>query len=69
MAGALRSVACGPKVPTPGQGQTVEIGAEATVDTKDDWQVAQHQLYGELSQQLQNCGPTVRRLRTAPRAT
>ena len=31
----------------------MELGAEATLDAKDSWQAAQHQLYGELSQQLQ----------------
>ncbi len=33
--------------------KAVELGAEATLDAKDTWQAAQHQLYGELSQQLQ----------------
>ena len=33
--------------------KAVELGAEATVDPNDTWQAAQHQLYGELSQQLQ----------------
>ena len=33
--------------------KAVELGAEATLDAKDSWQAAQHQLYGELSQQLQ----------------
>ena len=33
--------------------KAVELGAEATMDAKDSWQVAQQQLYGELSQQLQ----------------
>ncbi len=32
--------------------KAVELGAEATLDAKDTWQAAQHQLYGELSQQL-----------------
>ena len=35
-----------------GAWKAIEIGAEATVDAKDTWQQAQHQLYGELSQQL-----------------
>ncbi len=33
--------------------KAVELGAEATLDSKDTWQAAQCQLYGELSQQLQ----------------
>ena len=33
-----------------GAWKAVELGAEATVDPKDSWQLAQHQLYGELSQ-------------------
>ena len=32
--------------------KTLEIGAEATIGINDNWQQAQHQLYGELSQQL-----------------
>ena len=35
-----------------GAWKAIELGAEATVDAKDTWQQAQHQLYGELSQQL-----------------
>ena len=33
--------------------KAVELGAEAILDANDSWQAAQHQLYGELSQQLQ----------------
>ena len=36
-----------------GAWKVIELGAEATIDAKDSWQQAQHQLYGELSQQLQ----------------
>ena len=36
-----------------GAWKAVELGAEASLDPKDTWQAAQHQLYGELSQQLQ----------------
>lgn len=35
-----------------GAWKAIELGAEATVEVKDNWQTAQHQLYGELSQQL-----------------
>ena len=35
-----------------GAWKAVELGAEATIDANDSWQVSQHQLYGELSQQL-----------------
>ena len=35
-----------------GAWKAVEIGAETTIDPKDSWQSAQHQLYGELSQQI-----------------
>lgn len=36
-----------------GAWKVIEVGAETTLDAKDTWQAAQHQLYGELSQQLQ----------------
>ncbi len=36
-----------------GAWKAVELGAEATLDAKDSWQATQHQLYGELSLQLQ----------------
>ena len=36
-----------------GAWKAVELGAEASLEPKDTWQTAQHQLYGELSQQLQ----------------
>ncbi len=32
--------------------KAIELGAEGTIGINDDWQQAQHQLYGELSQQL-----------------
>ena len=35
-----------------GAWKVIELGAEASLDPKDTWQAAQHQLYGELSQQL-----------------
>ena len=31
---------------------SLEIGAEGSVDAKENWQVAQASLYGQLSQQL-----------------
>ncbi len=32
--------------------KAIELGAEGTIGINDNWQQAQHQLYGELSQQL-----------------
>ena len=36
-----------------GAWKVIELGAEATLDAKDSWEEAQHQLYEKLSQQLQ----------------
>ena len=35
-----------------GAWKAVEIGAEGSVDAKENWQAAQASLYGQLSQQL-----------------
>ena len=34
--------------------KTIELGAEATLDSNDNWQEAQSNLYQELGQQLKN---------------
>ena len=36
----------------------MELGAEATVEPKNNWQAAKHKLFGELSQQLQKLWAT-----------
>jgi hypothetical protein len=38
-----------------GSWKSVEIGAEGTVDVREDWKEAQLQLYADLTQQLVSC--------------
>ena len=42
------------KILDDGSWKAVEIGSEATLDAREDWQTAQSELYAQLGQQLKS---------------